>query len=305
VTRVRIVTAFHSPFYSPVYVARRLDSFSRQGLDVEVTAPEPGGTVHSIASGRADIAVSGPMRSYVAADTMPPIPLINIAEVNSRDGFILLARKPADGFRWSDLSGRRLIVFSEAPTPWLCLLDVLRTQRIDPASIAVQRDLPVARSVEAFVAGEADYLETALPVAEELLEDGRAHLAAAMGEVVGKIPYSSLIVTAETRLTRPALCQAAVTALARAQLWMSGQSPDAIADLVARDFPEIRPAILTKVIARYQRMGTWPSHPILEREPFERLGRILLEGGLIQRAAPFKVLADNTFALAALEALGS
>jgi NitT/TauT family transport system substrate-binding protein len=304
-TRVRVVTAFHSPFYTPVHVARRLGAFTKEGLEVDfVSATDVGGTVEALAAGRADVAVSGPMRSYVAAEPLPPIPLVNIAEVNSRDGFVLLSRSPVTRFRWEDLSGRKVIVFAEAPTPWMCLLDVLRRHRVDPASIGVRRDLPLAHSVEAFVAGEADYLETALPVAEELLEDGHAHLAAWMGEVVGKIPYSSLMVTAETRIIKPALCQSVVTALARAQRWIAEQAPEAIAALIAADFPEIRPPLLTKIVARFQGMGTWPSHPMLEREPFERLGRILLDGGLIQRAAPFKVLADNTFAEAAMAALG-
>lgn len=302
--QVRAVTAFHSPFYTPVYVARRLGAFADEGLDVELIAPgEAGMTPDLLARGEADVAVSGPMRSYVAADRTPPRWLLSIAEVNSRDGFLLLARKPVHDFRWTDLVGKRVVVFAEAPTPWMCLLEVLKTNGVDPTSISVTRDLPVPRALEAFVRGDTDYLETGQPMAEELLEDGTAHLAAAVGEAVGEIPYSSLIVAAETRKARPQLCEAAVRALARVQRWMAGVEPDTIADLIAPDFPAIRLPILRKVVARYQKMGTWPDHPVLAREPFERLGRILVAGGLIHRAAPFEALADNTFAEAAVRAL--
>ena len=43
--------------------------------------------------------------------------------------------------------------------------------------------------------------------------------------------------------------------------------------------------------------------PVLDREPFERLGRILTDGGLIRRAAPYETLVDNAFAEAAVRAL--
>lgn len=51
---------------------------------------------------------------------------LNPAEGISRDGFFLLPRRPLDGFRWAELISKRLIVFHEAPTPWMCLQDVLR-----------------------------------------------------------------------------------------------------------------------------------------------------------------------------------
>lgn len=305
-SRIRIVSAFHSPFYTPLYVARRLGTFAEEGLDVSIGAPpEAGAPADWLLRGEADLAVSGPMRSYVAADRTPPRHLLNIAEVNSRDGFFLLARRPANGFRWTDLPGKRLILFDEAPTPWMCLQHVLREHSVDPDRIILLRGLKVPRALEAFRAGEADYLETGQPMAEGLLEEGVAHLAVAMGGVLGHIPYSSIIVTTEFRQARPELCQQAVRALARSQRWIAGHEPRAIADLIIPDFPAIPLPILRKVVARYQAMGTWPRQPVLARDPFERLGRILVAGGLIRRAAPYEALVDNTFAEAAVRALGA
>lgn len=302
---LRIVSAFHSPFYAPVFVAHRLGAFDAEGLDARIgPPPEVGKTPELLLSGEADLAVSGPMRSYVAADETPPRYLLNIGEVNSRDGFFLLARRPVDGFRWADLVGKRVILFAEAPTPWMCLQHVLREHGVDPERIPFLHGLPVPRAIEAFRARDADYLETGQPMAEEILTEGIAHLAAAMGEVVGHIPYSSLVVTAEVRQARPDLCAQAVRALARAQRWMATQTGNAIASLIAPDFPTIAAPILERVIARYAAMSMWPSQPVLAREPFERLGRILVAGGLIRRAAPYEALVDNTYAEAALRALG-
>jgi NitT/TauT family transport system substrate-binding protein len=288
--------AFHSPFYTPVYVAHRLGAFQAEALLVTLSVAPPGQATELIQRGEADLAVSGLMRSYVLADQPEPRRLLSIAEINSRDGFFILARRSEDGFNWPDLEGSRLILFAEAPTPWMCLLDVLRRHGVSLERISVLRGLGVPQAVEAFLRGEADYLQTGQPVAEQLLDAGAAHLAAAMAEAVGRLPYSSLLVTPEFRRTRPDLCQRAVGALARAQRWIARNDPTAVADLIAPDFASVSVPILRKVVARFQAAGTWPPDPYQVREPVEGLGRILVAGGLIRRAAPFDQLVDNTFA---------
>lgn len=295
---LRIVTAFPLPFYTPVHVAHRLGAFAAEGLDVTVWAPPPGTTPAMLLRGEADVALGGVMRSYVLADQPEPQYLLSIAEVNSRDGFLLLSRTPAPGFSWRDLEGKRLILFAEAPTPWMCLQDTLRRNGVDLGRIQVIKGLAVPEAIRALLAGGADYLETGQPMAEELLAAGKAHLAAAMAEPVGPLPYSSLLVTPDFRRAKPDLCASVVRGLARAQRWMAGSAPAAIAELVALDFPTIPRPLLDTVIARFQAAGTWPDRPGQPREPYERMGRILVAGGLIQRAAPFEKLCDDSFAQA-------
>ena len=297
---LRILTAFHLPFYAPVYLAQRLGLFAEEGLAVTIATPEPGGTVDALASGDAEIALSGVMRAHVRADQPDPQRFLAIAEVNSRDGFFLLSRAPVGEFHWDDLAGKRLILFAEAPTPWMCLQDVLRRSGVDKERITLIPGLPVPQAINTLLAGEGDYLQAAQPMAEELVEDGRTYLAAAMAPAVGPVPFSSLIVTAEFRDRRPDLCARAVTALARAQRWMAAEDPARIAEVIAPDFPAIRPGILRKVVTRYHAAGTWPAHPLQDRDAFERFARMLVEGGLVRRAVPFEAVADNTFAEAAI-----
>ena len=302
---LRIAATFHHPYYAPLHVAHRLGSFEAAGLEPRIVfATEAAEAQRLLLRGETDLAVGGAIRAFVMADTAPPSRLLSIAEVNSRDGFFLLARDAAPDFRWSDLAGARLILFAEAPTPWLCLQDVLRRHGVDPSTVTVLAGLPVPAAVEAFLAGEADYLETGQPAAEELLERGAAHLAAEVGAHVGHITYTSFIVTPETRDARPELCRAAVTALARALRFMAAHDAAAITDLIASDFPSIPRPRLERIVARYQHLGSWPAGPLVAREGIERLGRILVAGGLIRNAASFEAIADNRFAEAALRDLG-
>jgi NitT/TauT family transport system substrate-binding protein len=248
--------------------------------------------------GAADVALGGVMRSYVLADQPVPQYLLSIAEVNSRDGFLLLSRTPVPGFSWKDLEGKRLILFAEAPTPWMCLQDVLRRHGVGIEKIQVIKGLAVSEAISTLLAGGADYLETGQPMAEELLADGQAYLAAAMAGPVGPLPYSSLLVAPDFRHAKPDLCASVVRGLARAQRWMAASPPAAIAELVAPDFPAVPRPLLDTVIARFQAAGTWPDRPGQPREPYERMGRILVAGGLIRRAAPFEKLCDDSFAQA-------
>src|SRR5207237_1072433 len=120
-------------------------------------------TTGALLDGTAHICLGGIMRSLDLADRGQPF-LPHFAEVNSRNGFFLLSRRPRPGFAWADLSGRTLLGFAEAPTPWQCLLTVLRRHGVDPGSVRIERTLPVAEAVAAFRADRADFLEAGQPV---------------------------------------------------------------------------------------------------------------------------------------------
>src|SRR5712691_10867633 len=96
-------------------------------------------------------------------------------------------------FQWTDLVGRRLIRFAEVPTPWMCLQQVLRRAGVAVQTVQVRDDLDTTEAVEAFLRGEADYLEQGQPVVETLVIRGQAVVVASQGEAVGRLPYSTYL----------------------------------------------------------------------------------------------------------------
>ena len=96
--------------------------------------------------------------------------------MNQRNGFFLLSRVPRTDFTWADVVGKTVISFAEAPTPWQCMLTVLRRHGVDPRTVTIERTLPLAEARAAFEAGHGDFFETGQPFTEELLVAGRAHL---------------------------------------------------------------------------------------------------------------------------------
>jgi NitT/TauT family transport system substrate-binding protein len=299
-----VLMPFQTPFYAPLAAGVALGHFRDEGLDVLV---EPAGavgktTAEAVRDGTVEISLGGLMRSFELAERDGTI-LVHFAEVCSRNGFFLLSRQPRPDFRWTDLIGETVISFAEAPTPWLCMLAVLRRNGVDPASVAIKRDLAVTEAVAAFVAGGVEFLEQTQPIVEELLTEGVAHLVASMGEATGPVPFTSYMTRPDFLEREPDVVQRFTRAVYRTQRWLAGANPKAIADAIAPSLPPIDPAIGERVIARYQRQDTWARDPILHRAGYDYLEQILLDGGFITRRHRYEDLVTTDFARDAVDAL--
>jgi NitT/TauT family transport system substrate-binding protein len=291
-----VLAPFRSPFYAPVHVAVHRGDFAREGLAVTVeAAPRSAGTVAALIDGQVEICLGGLMRSFEIADRGGPF-LPHFAEVNSRNGFFLLSREARPGFRWSDLVGKTVISFAEAPTPWLCMQAVLRREGVDPASVAFERKLPIAEAVDAFLRGQGDFLEQGQPVVERLLADRSAHLVASMGDATGPLPFSSFMTTTTFLSSEGDVVAAFTRAIYGAQRWIAEAEPLEIARSIAPAFPDVAVDVLTRVVDRFRRQATWARDPLVRRPGFDWLQQILLDAGFIRRSHRYEDLVDGRIA---------
>jgi NitT/TauT family transport system substrate-binding protein len=281
---VRIIQRFNHLFYAPQFVAMHLGVFGDEGLRVELTTATSAADLNDqLLGGGADIGLGGPMRTLELAEQNAPGRLISVIEVTSRSGFFLLGREPRAQFEWGDLVGRRLILFAEAPTPWLCLQYVLRRHAIDPVAVLVRRNVPTSEAVAAFLRGDVDYLEQAQPVTETLVSAGQAAVVASEGDAVGVLPFSAYLTTAALAARRPDLLRRFTRAFYRAQQWLAQHSAADISALIAPSFGEIAPALRTRIIDRYLGQQTWARDPLVREQGFEHLQDILLGAGFTSR----------------------
>ena len=294
--RLTIYEPFRSIFYAPQFVALYGRHFAGEGLDVEVATVAAGATTTgALIDGHAEIALGGIMRSLDVADRGGPF-LVHFAEVNSRNGFFLLSREPRADFRWTDLVGKTVIGFAEAPTPWQCMLTVLRTHGVDPSAVRIERTLPLAEAVAAFRRGHGDFLETGQPFTEQLTAEGTAHLAVSMGEATGPVPFSSYMTTGTFLRDGRDVLVRFTRALYSAQRFMAQADAKEIATLIAPAFADVEPDIRRRVVARYLAQATWARDPIIRRPGYEYLQRILLDGGFITRPHRYEDLIDASLA---------
>jgi NitT/TauT family transport system substrate-binding protein len=294
--RLTIYEPFRSIFYAPQFVALYGRHFAAEGLEVEVVTAAAGATTTgALIEGHAEIALGGIMRSLDVADRGGPF-LVHFAEVNSRNGFFLLSREPRPHFRWTDLVGQTVVDFAEAPTPWQCLLTVLRKHGVEPGAVRIERTLPLPDALAAFRRGHGDFLQTGQPFTEELIAEGTGHLAASMGEATGPVPFSSYMTTgAFLRDGRDVLVRF-TRALFSAQRWMARADPKEIAATIAPAFSDVAPEMCQRAVARYLAQATWARDPIIRRPGYDYLQRILLDGGFIRHSHRYEDLIDTRIA---------
>ena len=294
--RLVVYEPFRSIFYAPQFVTLYGGHFAAEGLDVEVrTSTATVTTTSALIDGTAEVSLGGVMRSLALADRGGPR-LVHFAEVNSRNGFFLLSRVPRPAFVWSDLVDRTVLSFAEAPTPWQCMLTVLRRHGVDPARVRIERTRPVAEAIAAFRAGHGDFLETGQPFTELLIAEGAAHLVASMGEATGPLPFSSYMTTTAALADRRDMLTRFTRALYRAQRWLAGAAAADVAALIAPAFPDVAPGVRQAAVARYLAQATWAADPILRAPGYAYLHQILLDGGFISRRHRYEDLVDDGIA---------
>jgi NitT/TauT family transport system substrate-binding protein len=292
-----VLMPFHTPFYAPLAAGAALGHFRDAGLDVTAVPAAAFGkaTIDALLGGDIEISLGGLMRSFELAERTGQI-VVHFAEVCSRNGFFLLAREPRPGFRWTDLVGRTVLSFAEAPTPWQCLLTVLRRHGVDPARVRIERHRPGPEAVAAFLAGTGDFLEQPQPVIERLLVEGRGHLVASMGEATGPLPFSSYMTTPAFLAREPDVVARFTRATYRTQRWFAAHGAGDVARVVAPAFPETELPLLERAVARYLGQGTWARDPLLRRDGYDYLERILLDGAFIRRGQRYEDLVDTAIA---------
>ena len=301
--RMTVLMPFHTPFYAPLPAGVALGHFADEGLDVKAlpAAAFGKGTIQALLDGAIEISLGGLMRSFELAERTGRI-IVHFAEVCSKNGFFLLSREPRPAFRWQDLVGRTVISFAEAPTPWQCMLSVLRRHGVDPAQVRIERELPAPEAVAAFRAGRGDFLEQTEPVVDRLVAEGAAHLVVSMGQATGPVPFTSYMTTPEFLAREPDVVRRFTRAVYRTQRWLAAHGPGDIGRVIEPAFAGIDPVILARAVARYREQDTWAREPLLGRPGFEYLERILLDGGFITRRHRYEDLVDTSCARQAMDA---
>jgi len=292
-----VLMPFYTPFYAPLAAGAALGHFREEGLDVKWLPAAAFGksAVEALLDGSIEITLSGLMRSFDVADREGRF-LPHFAEVCSRSGFFLLGRTPMPDFRWSDLAGKTVIGFAEAPTPWQCMLTVLRRHGVDPATVLIERNRPGPEALAAFRSGHGDFFEQTQPIIEQLLASGEAHLVASMGEATGPVPFTSYVTTPEFLRREPETVLRFTRAVYHTQRWLARETHKAIADVIAPDFRDIERAVLERAVARFARQGTWARDPVLRRPGFDYLQEILQTGGFIKKSHRYEDLVDTAIA---------
>lgn len=288
-------------FYAPFYVALARDAYEKEGVDVRfASAPSPGRAALAVLEGSVDVCWGGPMRVMQAYAQSSGCDLVHVAEVVTRDPFLLVGRTPRTNFALQELANLRLGTVSEVPTPWMCLQQDLRCIGLDPATLPRRAGGTMAENVAALLRAELDVVQVFEPLAAELEAQGRGYVWYASADR-GPTSYTTLYLRRTLAAERQDEILRMVRAIYRVQKWLRAATAKDIAAALARYFPDVSAPILRASCARYKTLGIWGADPRLPRDGYDRLLRSLVSGGFVNPGTPFEIAVDNSFAAAVMQ----
>ncbi len=304
--KIRLVETFRNLFYTPVYAAVGGGFFYRHGLSVLFnTAPADRGPLAMLRDGSADIAQTGISRSLMALDEGDEEAPLHFAEINRRDGFFILSRRPVGEWSWRRLEGATLIPVGFTPVPWMSLRRALSMNGVDIDRIHLISETSSEAAMDRFRTGETCYIHLPHPQAQELIDEGTGHLAAAVGPALGHICYSSFASSPRLLRDSPDTVDRFVLGVYDAQRWVASHGASEIAYAVSPFFTDRPLPQLQRAIAAYKRQETWAEDPLIREEGFTAMRDLLIAGGLVERRHEYDRLVRPGFAQRAMADLTS
>ena len=303
--KVRVCEVTHSIFYAPQYAAIALGYFADEGIEIELSNGQGADAVMAaVLSGNIDIGFAGPEASIYVYNEGAADHTQVFAQITKRDGSFLIGREKDDNFSWDKVKGKVVLPGRRGGVPYMTLEHVLRQNGINPATdTTLDNSVQYAMMTAAFTGGTGDYVTAFEPTASMLEQQGQGYIVASVGEASGDIPYTAYFAKKSYIEKNGDLVQRFTNAVDRGQQWVATHSAAEIAQLVADQFPDTDIALLTKAVESYQAIGAWNTTPVMGKEGFDRLQRVMTEAGELTKTADYNQVVNNTFSEKAVASL--
>jgi NitT/TauT family transport system substrate-binding protein len=303
--KVRLMEVTHSVFYAPQYAALNLGFFNKEGLEVELTNGQGSDKVMvAVLAGQADIGFGGPEAVlYVYKEGKRDHPVV-FAQVTDTDGSFLVGRQPEPDFKWINVKGKTIIGGRKGGMPEMTLEHLLRQNHLQPGKdVQINTGIQFALMAPAFLNGRGDYVALFEPTATLLERAGKGHIVASIGKDSGALSYTAYFAKKSFLARRAAVIQKFTNALYRGQRWVERHSAAEIAAAIAPSFPESSPELLAVVVRRYKGQNTWNTNPVLKKQSFQAMQRIMKEAGELDKFVPYERIVNASFAAQAVNAI--
>jgi NitT/TauT family transport system substrate-binding protein len=288
VERLHIRVTRHSAFYSPLLMTVAGGHLRAEGLEASYDLATPQQTVaDGIRAGQVQVAQSAVAMHFAPLERGEALPYLHFAQINERDGFFLVGRRPEPDFNWRRLAGRRVLV-DHFFQPLAMFRYALHRQGVDGNAIEMIDAGDVAAIEQAFRDGRGDYVHLQGPAAQQLEQDGVGHVVAAVGDAVGPVAFSSLCAAPAWLASDAARAFTRAYRRARAEVLASPAADLAAAE--AGFFPNVDRAVLARTIAAYQQLGCWSPHVEITRAAYEATLDVFEYAGLIRQRPGYEAV---------------
>ena len=288
--KVRLAEVTHSIFYAPQYVAIEKGYFEEEGIDIElILTPGADKVMAAVLSNDVDIGFSGSEATIYVYNGGEKDYVQTFAQLTQRDGSFLVSRTKIDNFKVSDLKGKYIIGGRKGGMPEMTLEWILKEHGLD-----IKKELTIDTSVAfpamsgAFIGGLGDFVSLFEPNALMVEKQGFGYIVASIGELGGKVPYTAYYARKSYIGKNPEIIEGFTRAIYRGLTFVHEHTPEEIAEVILRQFPDTSMNDLITIVKRYKDIDTWSKTPELIEESFEHLQNIMEEAGELTARAPYK-----------------
>lgn len=296
--KIRVCEVTHSVFYAPQYAAINLGYFENEGIDLTLSTAEGTDKVMStVLSNNAEIGFAGPEASIYVYNEGKADSTQIFALLTQRDGSFLVARKPDPNFTWEKLRGKTVLPGRKGGVPYMTLQYVIRQNGLNTEKdVKLDDSIQFSLMAAAFTNGTGDYVTLFEPTASLLEAQGKGSIVASIGKESGKISYTGYFAKKSFIEQNPGLIEKFTRAVYRGQLWVASHSPEEIAKTIAPSFPAADVKLLTTVAKRYKDIGVWSPNPILEKDEFTLLQKVMSQAGELKQTVPYDKVVNTKYA---------
>ena len=269
-----------SAFYSPLIATIAGGFLKEEGFEPTYAVSKPGvSAIEGLLAGTVQVGQSAPSQGFAMVEKGQRPTVAHFAQINEMDGFFLTSRKPEPAFKWSSLKGRRVLI-DHGGQP-LAMFKYACMKRGVNFSDIIAVNVPSPAMEAAFRAGDGDYIHLQGPHPQQLEFDKAGHIVASVGAAIGPCAFSSLVATRDWLLTPQA--KRFMRAYRKARAFVVQTPAAEVAKIEAPFFPKFDPAVLTKTVSAYQKLGCWTPHVEITKPAWEAVNEIFLHSKLITR----------------------
>ena len=310
---IRLNEVTHSIFYAPLYIAINNGYFEDEGLKIElVNGGGADSSMTAILSNSADIGLMGPEAAiYVKAGGAKDNAVI-FGQLTKRDGSFLVAKNPTSNFSWSDLVGKTVIGGRAGGVPALTLEYTMKNNGLNPGreiegayDVKLRTDVEFNLTAPTFTSTDADYCTLFEPLASQIVQEGKGHVVASIGEYSGEIPYTAFMAKQSFLTKNKAKAKKFLKAVMRGYDYLMTQDIDDVVDSLYPSFKETDKNIIKSSILRYKDIDAWMSTPVMSASAYNTLHGIIKSAGLIDNDVAFSSIVDNSIATELIQELNS
>ena len=307
--KVTLNEVAHSIFYAPLYVAIEKDYFKEEGINLElVTGYGADKTMTALLSGEADIGFMGSEASIYTYLQGAEDYAVNFAQLTQRAGNFLVSRKPIEDFDWDMLKDSYVLGGRKGGMPQMVFEYILKKHNINPdTDLTIDTSIDFGSTAAAFSGakeGDPGYAQFTVefePHATALEQQGQGYIVASLGIDSGYVPYTAFCARKSYYAENGDTLLHFTKALQKGMNYVNSHTPEEIANVIKKQFPETELDTITTIVSRYQSQETWKTDLIFSEDSFQLLQNILMEAGELEDYVPYEDLVDTSYASEAVK----